>query len=465
MHWRMGISIQFCGAARTVTGSKHLIRIDGKGILVDCGIFQGPRELRERNWEPLPFQVDDLDALILTHAHMDHIGFLPRLIQMGYRGPIYATPATIGLAKISLPDSGRLQEEEAAYLNRKGLTRHKPALPLYTEAQAFEALKYLRPLHYHQFQDLPGGGTFRFVPAGHILGSAFAEVYFPNGERILMSGDLGRYDTPIIVDPTSVDFAEFLVIESTYGDRLHGDEDVLARLEEFIGYAQQTGGALLVPSFSIGRSQELLFYIKQLQEQGRVGRIPIFLDSPMAVSASDLYLRSKEEHDKDMKLALEHGDNPIEPDYLEVVRDREQSKALNSRSGPMVIIAGSGMATGGRIVHHLLQRLDRPETTVLFTGYQGAGTPGRELLEGAQEVEIHGSSVQVRARIDRLTSLSAHADQGEMMSWLRGFKQPPKQTFLVHGEPGVQEILAAKIESELGWKVAIPEYGEVANLG
>lgn len=464
MHWRMGTSIQFCGAARTVTGSKHLLRIDGKGILVDCGIFQGPRELRERNWESLPFTIDELDAVILTHAHMDHIGFIPRLIQLGYRGPIYATPATIGLSKISLPDSGRLQEEEASYLNRKGLSRHKPALPLYTEAQAYEAIKYLRPLHYHQFQELPGGGTFRFMPAGHILGSAFAEIYFPNGERILMSGDLGRYDTPVIVDPTSVDFAEFLVIESTYGDRLHGDEDVLARLEEFIGDTQRTGGALLIPSFSIGRSQELLFYIKVLQDQGRIGRIPIFLDSPMAVSASELYLRSKEEHDKDMKVALEQGENPIEPDYLETVRDREQSKALNSRSGPMIVIAGSGMATGGRIVHHLMQRLDRPETTVLFTGYQTEGTMGRQLLEGAREVEIHGSIVQVRARIDRLTSLSAHADQQEMLSWLRKFKQPPKHTFLVHGEPGVQEVLASKIESELGWRVSIPDHGQSFEL-
>lgn len=460
----MATTIQFCGAARTVTGSKHLIRIDGKGILVDCGIFQGPRELRERNWEPLPFDVDELDAVVLTHAHMDHIGFLPRLIQMGYRGPVYATPATIGLAKISLPDSGRLQEEEAAYLNRKGLTRHKPALPLYTEAQAFEAVKFLKPLHYYQFHDLPGGGTFRYLPAGHILGSAFAEIYFPNGERIMMSGDLGRYNTPVIVDPTSVDFAEYLVIESTYGDRLHEREDVLARLEELIGHTQQTGGALLVPSFSIGRSQELLYHIKQLQDRGRIGRIPIFLDSPMAISASDLYLRSKEDHDKDMKLAIAHGENPIEPEYLEIVRDREQSKAINSRSGPMVVIAGSGMATGGRIVHHLLQRLDRPETTVLFTGYQTVGTLGRELLEGAQEVEIHGSAVQVRARIDRLTSLSAHADQGEMMSWLRGFKQPPKRTFIVHGEPGVQEALAAKIEAELGWTVSIPEQAELFEL-
>lgn len=461
----MGTPIQFCGAARTVTGSKHLIRIDGKGILVDCGIFQGPRELRERNWEPLPFQVDEVDAVILTHAHIDHMGFLPRLIQMGYRGPVYATPATIGLSKISLPDSGRLQEEEAAYLNRKGLSRHKPALPLYTEAQAYEAIKYLRPLHYHQFQDLPGGGTFRFMPAGHILGSAFAEIYFPNGERILMSGDLGRYDTPVIVDPTEVDFAEYLVIESTYGDRLHGEEDVLARLEGCIRDIEGTGGALLIPSFSIGRSQELLYYIKVLQVQGRIGRIPIFLDSPMAVSASELYMRSKEEHDKDMKLALERGDNPIEPDYLETVRDREQSKALNSRSGPMIVIAGSGMATGGRIVHHLMQRLSRPETIVLFTGYQTEGTMGRQLLEGAEEVEIHGSSIPVRATVDRLTSLSAHADQGEMLSWLRNFKQPPKQTFLVHGEPGVQEVLAEKIESELGWKVAIPEHGEQFDLG
>jgi metallo-beta-lactamase family protein len=454
----MPYSIQFCGAARTVTGSKHLLEVDGKKILVDCGIFQGERALRERNWEALPFEPHELSAVVITHAHMDHIGYLPRLCALGYRGPIYATPATIALSRVSLPDSGRLQEEEAAYLNRKGLSRHSPALPLYTEQQAYACMKQFEPIHHYDFKELPGGVTLRYMPAGHILGSAFAELYFPNGERILMGGDLGRYDSPIINDPHHVDFAEYLVIESTYGDRLHPDENTEERLAEIFDLAFANQSAVLVPSFAIGRTQELLYHIHNLQQKKRVPRIPIFVDSPMATSASRLYLECKEEHDKEMRLSMEDGDNPMEPDYLEYIRDRNHSKALNARPGPMIIIAGSGMANGGRIVHHLANRLSDPSTIVVFTGYQAEGTMGRELLEGAESVRLLGHNIPVRATITKLNALSAHADQGEIMRWLGGFKSAPRQTFIVHGEPHAQDALKAKIEAELGWRVAIPEH-------
>lgn len=460
----MGIRIQFCGAAETVTGSKHLLDVDGKLILVDCGIFQGSRELKQRNFDPLPFAPADLSAVVVTHAHMDHIGYLPKLVADGYQGPIYATKPTIRLSKVSLPDSGRLQEEEANYLNRKGLAKDGPARPLYTERMAYECLERFQPVPYWDFRDLPGGCTFRYMPAGHILGSAYAEIYFPNGERILMSGDLGRFDTPIIQDPTLAEFAEYLAIESTYGDRLHPAEDPCDRLEEILQSALQRGRCVLVPSFSIGRTQELLYFIKKLQDDGRVGRIPIFVDSPMATSASRIYLESDDDHDKEMKLSLAGGENPMEPDHLEYTRDRDQSKALNVRPGAMVIIAGSGMANGGRIVHHLANRLPDPETYVLFTGYQAEGTLGRRLIEHEPEVEIMGRFVPVRAEVGKLNSLSAHADQGEMMRFLRGFRTPPKKTFIVHGEPPAQAALQKRIQDELGWITAIPRHLESFEL-
>lgn len=456
-------TIGFYGAAQTVTGSKHLITLNDKKILVDCGIFQGSRELRDRNWQPFPFEPTELDAVVVTHAHMDHIGMIPKLVKEGYQGPIYCTRATLGLAKISLPDSGRLQEEEARYANKHG-SRHSPALPLYTEQDAYACLKRFVPMPYWDFQPLPGGGTFRFMPAGHILGSAFAEIYFDNGERILMGGDLGRFNTPIIKDPSYVEWSEYLVVESTYGNRIHEKESALDRLEEILHEAYRSGGAVLIPSFSIGRTQELLYYFRELQDANRMPRIPLFIDSPMAISATRLYADASEEHDQDMKIALSEHASSLEPAYLTLVRDREQSKALNKQSGPMVIIAGSGMANGGRIVHHLKNRLGDAATQVVFTGYQGEGTLGRRLLEGEPEVQIHGQPVMVRAQVTKLNSLSAHADSDEIMDWLKHFKAAPKKTFIVHGEAEAQEALLARIKSELQWEAVIPTQGEVFEL-
>lgn len=461
----MATTLTFCGATRTVTGSKHLLEVDGTSILIDCGMFQGGRELRELNWGPFPFDVASLDAVVITHAHLDHIGMLPKLVAEGYKGPIYATGATVGLSRVSLPDSGRLQEEEANYLNRKGLSRHNPAKPLYNEREAYECLKQFERRPMYDFHPLPGGMTWRYLPAGHILGSAFVELYLPSGEKILFGGDLGRYDTPIIKDPATVEYAEYLVVESTYGDRLHANENPLSRLEDILNQAIKNQSCLLVPSFSIGRTQEFLYLINSLQKQNRIGRIPIFVDSPMATSASRLYLECADEHDKEMQILISEGDNPIEPENCEYVRDREASKALNNRPGPMVIIAGSGMANGGRIVHHMHRRLDDPTTMVLFTGYQAEGTLGRRLLEGQKQVKILGDDVTVNAKVDKLNSLSAHADQGEIMRWLGGFKAAPKRTFIVHGEPKAQDALAEKIGSELGWGVEIPEYLQKFEIG
>jgi metallo-beta-lactamase family protein len=459
----MSQSIGFFGAAETVTGSRHILTIDGKRILVDCGLFQGSRELRERNWEPFPVDPREIDAVVITHAHTDHIGWLPRLVDQGYHGPVYATRATIGLSKISLPDSARLQEEEARHRQKIG-SRHKPPLPLYTEEQAYAALKRFVPVKYGELVDLPGGAKFRFHPAGHILGSAFAEIFFPNGERILMSGDLGRYDTPILHDPATIEAAEYLVVESTYGNRLHPTENPIDKIGAILEEAVQTGGAVIVPSFAIGRTQELLYYFRQLEDQGRLPRIPIVVDSPMAVSVTHVYAQANEEHDEEMKIAVEEGRSSLEPSGVSFVRDREASKALNRQRGPLVIISGSGMANGGRVTHHLLQRLSDPTTIVLFTGYQAEGTLGRRILEGEPVVRIHKQAVDVRAKIEKVNALSAHADQGEILRWLHGFKTPPRRTFLVHGEPDAQAALEAKIREDLGWDVVIPKHGQTFPL-
>ena len=459
----MANSIGFYGAARTVTGSKHLLTVGGKNILVDCGLFQGSRDLRDRNWKDFGFNPSDIDAVVLTHAHIDHIGLLPKLIKEGYSGPIYCTRATKGLCDISLPDSGRLQEEDAYHANKHG-SRHSPALPLYTEQDAYTTLKQLKPLTYSDMHPLPGGAQFRYLPAGHILGSAFAEIYFENGERIMMSGDIGRYDSPVIKDPTSVDFAEYLVIESTYGDRLHEVEDPRAHLLKAFQRTADTGGVLLIPSFAIGRTQDLLYHVKQLEIQGVLPKIPIYVDSPMATSTSALYDRSNEEWDSETVQMIQEGYDPIEPEGLRYVRDKNQSKALNVSSGPFVVIAGSGMANGGRIIHHLLHRLDKPNTTVMFVGYQAHETLGRRLLEGAPTVRIFGNEITVRAQIDRVTGLSAHADQGELLRWMRGFKTAPKKTFIVHGEAEVQDTFREVIQRELGWNCEIPEQGQEFSL-
>ena len=457
----MSNSISFWGAARTVTGSKYLLKVNGKQILIDCGLFQGGRELRDRNWEPFGFDPNQLDAVIVTHAHIDHIGLLPKLVKEGYQGPIYATPGTIGIARISLPDSARLQEEEARTRNKHNQTRHSPALPLYTEEDAKEVLKRLKPVRYDQEFDLPGGASFTFHPAGHILGSARIDIKLPDGETLVMGGDLGRFNTPIITDPAKIHQADYLVIESTYGDRIHSDEDAKAKLETILNDAYKNGKCVIVPSFAIGRTQELLYYITLLQQESKIPRIPIYIDSPMATSATVIYDATIEDHDVDMKLLRGEGIDPLHPENVSFVRDRNQSKAINSQSGPMMIISGSGMANGGRVIHHLLHRLSDPNTVVLFTGYQGIGTLGRRLFDGEPTVRILGHEIEPKAQIEKLNSLSAHADYTEILHWLKDIKVEPKQTFIVHGEPEAQAALVEHIKETLGWKnITIPEQGD-----
>jgi metallo-beta-lactamase family protein len=451
----------FYGATRTVTGSKHLLNIGGKQILIDCGMFQGSRKLSDRNDDPFGFNPHEVDAVIITHAHIDHIGLLPRLVKEGYRGPIYSTPATFGLARISLPDSARIQEEDARYKSRK---HHENVHPLYTEDDAYAALRQFKTVTYHQPHDLPGGANWVFKPAGHILGSAYAEITLPDGQILLMSGDLGRFDTPVIKDPEIVTECDYLVIESTYGNRFHEKEDPMEKLEEAVNWAWDNGGTILIPSFAIGRTQEMMYYFKKLQDEGRMNRIPIYIDSPMATSATHLYAQAKEEHDQDMLVSVAEGSSELEPAGLNYTRDAEGSKALNRQKGPQIFISGSGMANGGRIRHHLRNRLGSNQTLVLFTGYQAEGTLGRQLLDGAPEVNIFGQEIPVAAKIDKLNALSAHCDQGEMMAWLGHFTRPPKTTFIVHGEPEAQAALAEKIKSELGWHLEIPDFADTFEL-
>ncbi len=454
-------SIAFDGAARTVTGSRHLLSIGGHKVLIDCGLFQGPREIRERNWEPFPFNVDEIEMLLLTHAHTDHVGLLPRLVKQGFNKPVYATSGTIGLANVALPDGGRLQEEDARYHNRHQTTRHEPALPLFTENDAYDALKLMKPVHYHQPLKLPGGATARYLPAGHILGASHIEVTLEDGEIVVFSGDVGRYDRPILKDPSDIFTADYLVVESTYGDLQHSKEDTERKLADLINEASRNKSVILVPSFAIGRTQELLWYIHLLIEGNKIPRIPIYVDSPMANATTLLYTNHTEDHDTEMRISLAKGESPLNPELVRLVQDRNMSKALNLADGPMMIIAGSGMVNGGRIVHHLKQRLGDPSTVVLFTGYQAEGTRGRDMIEGAESVNILGDEVPVRARIEKLNSLSAHADSEELMRWMSHLNSAPKRVFLVHGDYEVQKEFRLKIIERYGWEVDIPAPGDV----
>ncbi|MCH8274641.1 MAG: MBL fold metallo-hydrolase [Armatimonadetes bacterium] len=461
----MSVTLQFLGAAETVSGSKFLLAVGKKRFLVDCGMFQGPRKLRELNWRPFPVSPDDIDAVIVTHAHIDHIGLLPRLYQQGYRGRIYCTKATSSISRLSLPDAGRLQEEFARYANKKGFSRHKPALPLYTGKDARRTCKLLHPQPFHELIQLGGGCSFRFRRAGHILGSAFIEFYLPNGEVILFSGDLGRPNMPIVRNPEPVENADYLLIESTYGNRLHRKVKIREQLKDALSHVCETGGMLVVPSFAIGRTQDLLYYLQELEAGSECPEIPVYVDSPMAVDATAIYARHEEDHDLEMTQLRDEGKNPLKSAEVHLVRHVDQSKMLNLRAGPGIIISSSGMASGGRVLHHLAKRLPKPENMVLFVGYQAAGTLGRKLVEGAEVVKIMGRDVQVRAKVHSLLSLSAHADYEEVLAWLSHFKRPPKRTFIVHGEPPAQASLQDKIKDRLGWETEIPTLGETASFG
>lgn len=460
----MSATLQFLGAAQTVTGSKHLVQVSGKKYLIDCGLFQGPKVISELNWKPLPMGGHEIDAVLLTHAHIDHIGYLPRLWKDGFRGPIFCTKATADIVRLSLPDSGEIQEEYARYANKKGFSRHKPALPLYTADDAQAVCKLLSAVNFDEAFDLAGKCVMRYRRAGHILGSAFIEFFLPDGRTVLFSGDLGRFNTPIIRDPEVMESADILLLESTYGDRVHSNEVAIEELLAVLEQAVKTGGMVILPAFAIGRTQEILYMIHQLQMDGLLPEMPMFVDSPMATDATAIYSKHHDDHDLEMEELEDEKRNPLRPRNLLFTRKVADSKKINELRGPALVIASSGMASGGRVVHHLHRRLSDPDNIVLFAGYQAVGTLGRELVDGAHEVQIMGDRIPVRAMIRRLDSLSAHADSNEIMHWLSLFKVAPKITYLVHGDTVPMQTLATRIESELGWKTHMPSLFETVVL-
>jgi metallo-beta-lactamase family protein len=458
----VSVRLSFLGAAGTVTGSKHLLESDGARVLLDCGLFQGLKELRARNWEDPPLDVRRLDAVLLSHAHIDHSGYLPRLLRAGFRGPVYCTPATADLLRVLLPDAAHLQEEEAAFANRHRTSRHVPALPLFTVDDAKRVLGQVRTADFGAPFAPSAGVEARFTHSGHILGAGLVDCRL-DGRRVVFSGDLGRYDVPIMRDPDPVAEADALLVESTYGDRLHEADDRREGLAAAVRRAAEGPGWLLIPAFAVGRAQEVLFDLRELEEAGRIPPLPVFLDSPMAIEATAIYARHIAEQDAALRQAVAAGARPYAPRHFQLSRTVEDSKRLNVTPPPGIIVSGSGMATGGRILHHLRRLLPEPRTTVLFVGYQAAGTRGRLLRDGARTLRMFGEAVPVRATILASDAYSAHADRGEILRWLRGFQRPPGITYLVHGEPRAAEALRQALEGQ-GWRVAIARDGETVAI-
>lgn len=451
------MEIKFLGAAGTVTGSKYLVTAEGKNILVDCGLFQGLKNLRLKNWEAPPLDPAVLDAVLLTHAHIDHSGYLPLLVRRGFKGRIYCTFGTRALCAILLPDSGHLQEEEARYANKRGFSKHSPALPLYTQAQAETALRQLSPLNFGEEFPLGKGLSFQFLPAGHILGSAMVRLR-QGSNSLLFSGDLGRPNDLIMRPPATVRRADYLVLESTYGDRRHASGDPEEELGKVLLRVAERGGVVLVPAFAVGRAQTLLYCIQRLKASGKIPDIPVFLNSPMAVNATNIYCKHFEEH----RLTAEQCEAMC--GTAKFVNSVEESKALNRKRGPMILISASGMATGGRILHHLKAFAPDPNNAILLAGYQAAGTRGAAMAAGAESIKIHGEYVPVRAEVVKMDSLSAHADYVEILQWLRGLESPPRTVFITHGEPAAADALRRRIEEQFHWKCRVPEYLETAVL-
>jgi metallo-beta-lactamase family protein len=458
-------NIEFWGGVGTVTGSKYLVNTEKAHVLVDCGLFQGLKELRERNWQEPPFDPRSLDAVLITHAHIDHTGYLPRLVRHGFHGPVYCSRGTADLLKIMLPDSGRLQEEDADYRNRHKLTKHAPALPLYTEKDAFAALELLRPVaNTGDSIDVAPGIQASFRIAGHILGSSLVLLEV-DGRRVLFSGDLGHYDQPIIRDPSPPPPCDYLLVESTYGDRLHDPEDPKVALARIINDAAQRQAPVLIPAFAVGRTQEIVYLIRELEDEHAIPIVPVTVDSPMAAAATSAYANRKEEHDEDYASILRKQRHPLRTHSMSTASSRQESKRLNDAKGARVIVSASGMMTGGRVLHHALRMAPDPDATIIFVGFQAAGTTGRRILDGEPEVKIMGQWVPVRCRVEKIGGFSAHADWGEVLRWLEGMKDGvPRQTFLTHGEPEAANAMAGHIKERLGWNVHVPQYGERVEL-
>jgi metallo-beta-lactamase family protein len=451
------MELQFLGATDTVTGSRYLLRQGTSTLLVDCGLFQGYKELRLRNWSPPPVRPASVNAVILTHAHLDHSGYLPLLARQGFRGKVFCTSATYDLCRILLPDSGHLLEEEADYLNRHSLSKHSPALPLYTREDALHCLKLFKPVDFGSSWEPAQGLKATLSPSGHIPGSSFVRV--DDGQRaVLFSGDIGRPHDLVLKAPAHMVGADYLVVESTYGDRVHERSDVMQQLGDVINRTAARGGVVVIPAFAVGRAQTLLYYIHLLKESHAIHDLPVYLNSPMAASATQVFRH----HVNELRLT------PAECDAMarnvQIVETPEESRLLNTRHGPMVIIAASGMATGGRVVHHLKAFAPDQRNTILFAGFQAGGTRGATIAGGAATVRIHGEDVPVRAEVAMLDTLSAHADGAEIVQWLRGFSAAPRQTFITHGEPAAADGMRQRIERELHWSCHMPYYLEQVTL-
>ena len=458
-------SLTFLGAAGMVSGSRHLLEAGGSRVLFDCGLFQGEKSLRERNWERFPVPADSIDAVVLTHGHIDHSGWLPRLAREGFRGPIITSPATADLLGLLLYDSAKCQEEDAAYANRKGYAKHRPALPLYDERDVDKALRLVKRVERGTWFEPVPAVRCRFHDAGHMLGSSFVEteVATASGMRsILFSGDVGRYDAPLYHDPVPPPACDYLVCESTYGDRDHPESRPLDELEKVTKESLARGGMMLVASFAIGRCQQLVYLLRTLMGAGRLPEVPVWIDSPMAVDATAVFRRHVAEHDfTEAKMAGVA--EALASPFVRMAKTASESKAINAHEGPGIVIASSGMMNGGRILHHLAQRLPDPKTTVLVAGFQAIGTRGRTLIEGAKFLRIHGRDIPVRAAVRRVDALSGHGDRREIGRWLAGMPAPRK-TFLVHGEPPAARGMADFLRETRGWEVAIPAIGTVARL-
>ncbi|HEV2613479.1 MAG TPA: MBL fold metallo-hydrolase [Gammaproteobacteria bacterium] len=445
------LDLIFLGATHTVTGSKYLLKTKQHQLLIDCGLFQGYKELRLRNWEKLPIEPKSIDAVILTHAHIDHTGYLPLLAKNGFAGPIYSTSGTKDLCSILLPDSGHLQEEATKFANKYGFSKHKPALPLYTAADAQNVLKQFTTVDFNQPRKIFDDCNVSFARAGHILGSSLVKITTQN-TSIVFTGDIGRLHDPVMQAPEIIKSTDYLVIESTYGNRLHNTEPPEEKLAKIINQTAKRGGVVLIPAFAVGRAQALLYYISQLKEKNAIPNIPVFLDSPMAIDASELLCR----HMDELQLSQSVCDKLCK--VATYTNTPEQSKEIDTYRVPMIIISASGMATGGRILHHLKVFAPDERNTILFTGYQAAGTQGARMVNGEREMRIHGQMVPIRAKVEAMTNTSAHADYQEILEWLTHFEKPPKKVFITHGETTAANALKSHIESRFGWTCVVPNY-------
>ena len=451
------MQLRFLGGTGTVTGSKYLVEHEGRRLLVDCGLFQGLKQLRLRNWSSLPVPASSIDAVVLTHAHIDHSGFVPRLVELGFRGSVYATPATVALAELLLPDSGHLHEEEARYANRHRYSKHAPALPLYTEESARRALQRFHPREFDEEFEPVTGLQVRFRRAGHILGAASIYVR-GHGKTVLFSGDLGRSDDALMKRPAPPQEADWVLVESTYGNRSHAGQDPLSTLADVVRRTAARRGCVIVPAFAVGRAQELMLAIHRLKAADRIPNLPVFLNSPMAADVTALLLRYADEHHLPAREVRHMCEG------VRLVRTEDESRALNRLSHPAIILSASGMATGGRVVHHLKSYAPDPRNAIVFAGFQAAGTRGAAMVGGATQVKIHGEWIPVRAEVSQLDGLSAHADREDLLNWIGTLPRDPRHVYVTHGEPEAADSLRQAIEERHGWPCSVPEYLQIANF-